>query len=40
METRFAEVLNVVRALGAHLVDLMRRELKLILGTVGGGNLL
>lgn len=40
METRFAEVPNVVRALGAHLVDLMRRELKLILGTVGGGDLL
>lgn len=32
METQFAEVPNVVRALGAHLVGLMRRELKLILG--------
>lgn len=38
METRFAEVPNVVRALGAHLVGLMRRELKLILGTVGVGG--
>lgn len=36
METRFAEVPNVVGALGARLVGLMRRELKLVLGTVGG----